>query len=117
MIAAKLAKLKDGHRPSSNDEGAKREDAALMLSVSTASLDRAKYVLEHGSEAVKQAVIKDDAECLAMFREAMKEQGNNQYTSNPNNVKDAQVIAGNSKAYTCERLKKQTAGLVDMRHG
>jgi ParB-like chromosome segregation protein Spo0J len=56
MIAAKMANLKDGHRPSSNDEGAKREDAALMLSVSTASLDRAKYVLEHGSKQLIDAV-------------------------------------------------------------
>ncbi len=43
---------------------------------------------------------------LALYREAMKEQGNNQHTSKLNNIKDAQVVGGNSKAYTCERLKR-----------
>lgn len=56
MVAAKLATLKDGKRPSSNDEGSKREDAATLLNVSTASVDRAKQVIEHGSKDVIEAV-------------------------------------------------------------
>jgi hypothetical protein len=48
-----------------------------------------------------------------MFRQAMKEQGNNQHTSKLNIVKDAQVVAGNSKAYTCERLKREAPELFE----
>jgi hypothetical protein len=48
-----------------------------------------------------------------MFRKAMKEQGNNQHTSKLNIVKDAQVVAGNSKAYTCERLKREAPELFE----
>ncbi len=43
----------------------------------------------------------------------MKEQGNNQHTSKLNIVKDAQVVAGNSKAYTCERLKREAPELFE----
>ena len=60
-----------------------------------------------------EAVIKDDPECLALYREAMKEQGNNQHTSKLNNIKDAQVVAGTSKAYTCERLKRDVPELFE----
>jgi hypothetical protein len=53
----------------------------------------------------------------------MKEQGNHLPKSKDHNCNNVTVMddnekvkTGNSKAYTCERLKKQTAGLVDMRH-
>lgn len=49
--------------------------------------------------------IKDDPEALALYREAMKEQGNNQYTkSNGNNVTEAQT--GNSRAYSIARVQQ-----------
>jgi hypothetical protein len=71
--------------------------------------------------AAIQAGIKDDADCLAMFREAMKEQGKHLPKSkdhNCNNVTEVEPQkTGNSKAYTCERLKKQAPELFDMRHG
>lgn len=55
-----------------------------------------------------EAVIKDDPECLAMFRDAMKERGNNQHTeSKPNNVRDAASTCGNSKAYSIDRVKRE----------
>ncbi len=56
MAAAKLATLKNGSRASSNDEGAKRNVAAKLLHVSTASIDRAKYVRTNGSKELVQAV-------------------------------------------------------------
>lgn len=56
LIAAEIATLKDGERPSSFDEGARREDAAAMLSVSTATLDRAKAVLASGDDDLIAAV-------------------------------------------------------------
>lgn len=60
-----------------------------------------------------EAVIRDDAEVLALWREAMKAQGNNQHTkrSNLDNVRDAQVSAGNSRAYTVSRLQREAPEL------
>lgn len=58
MVAAKLATLKNG-RPKetpSNDEVSRRADAAKLLQVSTASVDRAKYVVTNGSKDLVQAV-------------------------------------------------------------
>jgi len=52
-----------------------------------------------------EAVIKDDPECLAMFREAMKEH-HNQHTCNRNNVTAADVSTGNSRAYSIDRVKR-----------
>jgi hypothetical protein len=61
-----------------------------------------------------EAVIKDDPECLALYREAMKEQGNNQHTSKCNNITEAkQTATGTSKAYTCERLKRVAPELFE----
>jgi hypothetical protein len=65
-----------------------------------------------------ESVIRDDAEALAMFREAMKEQthdrGNQHTGGKRNNVTDAKVsITGNSKAYTCERLSKVAPELFE----
>jgi hypothetical protein len=49
---------------------------------------------------------KEDPECLALYREAMKEQGRrNDFNDNVIEVKPQEQ--GNSKAYTCERLKRQ----------
>jgi hypothetical protein len=55
------------------------------------------------------AVIKDHPEVLALWREAMKQKGN-QHTekSNPDNVREA--ACGNSKAYTVSRLKRESPG-------
>jgi hypothetical protein len=60
-----------------------------------------------------EAVIKDHPEVLALWREAMKEQTHdrgNQYTGGTlNNVKPA--TAGNGKAYTVSRLKRESPEL------
>lgn len=63
MVAAKLATLKNGsnqHKAtgegSSNDEPSKRDEAAKLLNVSTASVDRAKHVIAKGSKDVAKAV-------------------------------------------------------------
>lgn len=53
-----------------------------------------------------EAVIKDDPECLAMFREAMKEH-HNQHTRKDNNVIPADMPQGNSKAYSIDRVKRE----------
>lgn len=53
-----------------------------------------------------EAVIKDDPEALSLFREAMKAQGNNQH-SNPNNVRGAEEVCGNSRAYSIARVQKE----------
>lgn len=55
MIGAKMARLKDGQRPSQNCEPT-RVDAAKLLSVSPRSIDSAKYVLEHGCQQLVEAV-------------------------------------------------------------
>ena len=58
-----------------------------------------------------EAVIKDDAEALAMFREAMKpEAGRNQYSSD-DNVIAATTPKGNSLSYTLDRLKREAPEL------
>ena len=53
-----------------------------------------------------EAVIRDDAEVLAMWREAMKAQGKRNL---PDNVKE--VTAGNSRAYTVSRLQREAPDL------
>lgn len=58
-----------------------------------------------------EAVIKDDAECLAMFRKAMK--CVNQHDLPSNNVTGQEAKTGNSKAYTCERLKREAPELFE----
>jgi hypothetical protein len=61
-----------------------------------------------------ESVIKDDPECLAMFREAMKEQGGDRKSedakSNRNIVtdrSDAEIVTGNSRAYSIDRVKRE----------
>lgn len=60
-----------------------------------------------------EAIIKDDAECLALYREAMKEQPGtrNDLCNNVTEVESQKT--GNSKAYTCERLKKDAPELFE----
>ena len=53
-----------------------------------------------------EALIRDDAEVLAMWREAMKAQGKRNL---PDNVKE--VTAGNSRAYTVSRLQREAPEL------
>jgi ParB-like chromosome segregation protein Spo0J len=57
MIGAKMATLERG-RPKGNGSNdlLSQDDAAAMLSVSTPQVKRAKYVLEHGSQALIEAV-------------------------------------------------------------
>jgi hypothetical protein len=56
-----------------------------------------------------EAVIKDDPEVLAMFREAMKQQGNNQYTkSKGDNVPRAKrAERSNARAYSVTRVQQE----------
>lgn len=59
-----------------------------------------------------EAVIKDDPECLALYREAMKQQGRR--TDIGDNVTEVKPQEkGNSKAYTCERLSKVAPELFE----
>jgi hypothetical protein len=53
-----------------------------------------------------EAVIKDDPECLALFREAMKEH-HNQHTRKDNNVIPADMPQGNSRSYSIDRVKRE----------
>ncbi len=50
MIAAKMANLPKG-RPENTSNDVIQDDAAKLLSVSVPTLQRAKYVLEHGSKS------------------------------------------------------------------
>lgn len=59
-----------------------------------------------------EAVIKDNAEVLQLFREAMKEH-NNQHTRKDNNIIPADTPQGTSKAYTVDRLKREAPELYD----
>jgi len=60
-----------------------------------------------------EAVIKDDPECLALFREAMKENaGRPSKESNNNGIglgesKKPATIQGNTKAYSIDRVKRE----------
>jgi hypothetical protein len=64
-----------------------------------------------------EAVIKDDPECLALYREAMKGQEGGDKRSKrattDNNVIGDRSPVGNSKAYTCERLKRVAPELFE----
>ena len=57
-----------------------------------------------------EAVIKDDAEALAMFREAMKV-GQGKRVSLGDNVTEAEPSSGNSLSYTLDRLKREAPEL------
>jgi hypothetical protein len=52
-----------------------------------------------------EAVIKDDPECLAMFREAMTKQG--ERNDLDNNVIHVDTPQGNSRAYSIDRVKRE----------
>ena len=59
-----------------------------------------------------EAVIRDDAEALAMFREAMK--ATNQHDLHGNNItmhSKGQRVTGTGRAYTLSRLKRQAPEL------
>ena len=66
-----------------------------------------------------EALIKDDPECLTMYREAMRgQEGGDKTSKEPtcNNVTgDSQpkAITGNSKAYTLSRLERESPELFD----
>jgi hypothetical protein len=58
-----------------------------------------------------EAVIKDDPECLAKFREAMKEQGRR--TDVLPSDSEASYCKGETKAYQCERLRREAPELFE----
>lgn len=60
-----------------------------------------------------KAVIKDDAECAAMFRKAMKEQPGTRTDLCDNVTEVEPQKTGNSKDYTCERLMEQAPELFE----
>ena len=57
-----------------------------------------------------EAVIKDDAETLAMFREAMKP-GQGKRSDLGDNVTEVEPSSGNSLSYTLDRLKREAPEL------
>ena len=60
-----------------------------------------------------EALIKDDPECLTMYREAMKGQGErNDLSDNVIEVKPVDQ-SGNSKSYTLSRLERESPELFD----
>jgi len=68
-----------------------------------------------------EAVIKDDPETLAMYREAMKADRGGDHTTEEgkakakrNNITDCkESVTGTSKAYTCERLRREAPELFE----
>ena len=65
-----------------------------------------------GEEVRKvESIIKDDPECLAMFREAMKEQEGGDKRSQEaitrNIVTGDEIVTGNSRAYSIDRVKRE----------
>lgn len=64
-----------------------------------------------------EALIKDDAEALTMWREAMQHQGErndlNNFVDNVNEVKPVERSSGNSRSYTVARLKRQAPELFE----
>lgn len=60
-----------------------------------------------------EAVIKDDPECLAKFREAMKEQGKRNDLLSCDSQRSETAKGTGNKAYTCERLRRQAPELFE----
>jgi hypothetical protein len=58
-----------------------------------------------------EAVIRDDAEVLAMWREAMKGKAGRPAKESLDNVKELNAGAGNSRAYTVSRLQREAPEL------
>ena len=54
-----------------------------------------------------EALIRDDVEVLAMYREAMKPKRGPRQHSIVDNVNDIQTPKGNTRAYTLSRLKRE----------
>jgi len=64
-----------------------------------------------------EAVIKDDPECLAMFRDAMKEQAGRPTKESGNNVTELDTgVTGNSRAYSIDRVKRECEPEVVAKH-
>lgn len=57
--------------------------------------------------AAVEAVIRDDPEALAAFREAMKHQGERPNLCNNVTEVDAEAITGNSRAYSISRVQRE----------
>ena len=58
------------------------------------------------SPAKIEAIIRDDAEVLAMWREAMKLPHANQHTRSSDNITEAERVTGTSRSYTLSRLQR-----------
>lgn len=57
---------------------------------------------------IVEAVIKDDPECLAMFREAMLGHAGRPTNESGNNVTEIDArVTGNSRAYSIDRVKRE----------
>ncbi len=72
---------------------------------------------DHVGEDVRtvEAVIKDDPECLAMFRQAMV-QSQGTRTDLGNNVTEVDTgVTGNSRAYSIDRVKRRMRPM-EIRH-
>ncbi len=68
----------------------------------------AKPVSGWGEDPSKvEAVIRDDPEALAAFREAMKHQGERPNLCNNVTEVDAEAITGNSRAYSISRVQRE----------
>lgn len=64
--------------------------------------------------AMIEAVIRDDAEVLTLWRAAMKPaRGRNQHTRNADNITAPRTPTGTSRAYTLDRLKRERPDLYD----
>jgi len=61
-----------------------------------------------------EALIKDDPECLTMYREAMKPSvGRKKKGQSVDNVNALETPKGNSKSYTLSRLERESPDLFD----
>jgi hypothetical protein len=75
------------------------------------ALDQLRATWRKATEDEREAFLREIEASLAMFRKAMKEQGRR--TDLPNNVREVEAVCGNSKAYTCERLKREAPELFE----
>jgi ParB-like chromosome segregation protein Spo0J len=70
MVAAKMANLKNGQHKATQICGAlSQEDAALLLDITLRQLQQAKFILDHGSQALIDAV---ESRAITSINKAVK---------------------------------------------
>lgn len=93
MIAAKIANLPHGgDRSKSSNDDLNREQAAKLMNVGTASVDRAKSVINYGDDALIEEVERGEKSVSAAAAEVRRRRHSSEPKQYRGSFKDSQVM-------------------------